>query len=103
MAQAGSLQPVPDALLGALRAAADPTRLRLLRLLAERERSPEELAPLVRMGQAGVSRHLRALADAGLVRTRRDGYYVLYSLVPERIDPLSESVRRFLGDSDPNR
>ena len=35
--------------------------------------------------------------DAGLVTTRRDGYYVLYSLVPERIAPLSDALLRFLG------
>jgi hypothetical protein len=36
------------------------------------------------------------LADAGLVGSRREGYYVLYSLVPERVEPLSDALRRFL-------
>jgi len=43
--------------------------------------------------------HLRQLAAAGLVTTRREGYYVLYSVVRERIGPLSEGVLAFLGDS----
>ena len=42
------------------------------------------------------AKHLRLLATAGLVESRREGYYVLYSLVPERIDALSEGVRRFM-------
>lgn len=84
-------------LVGVLKALSDQTRLRALKLIAERPRSTQELAPLVGISEAGLSKHLRQLADAGLVSTRRDGYYVLYSLVPERIEPLTEAVRRFLG------
>lgn len=73
-------------------------RLRALRLIAERPRSTQELAPLVGISEAGLSKQLRALADAGLVSSRRDGYYVLYSLVPERIAPLSDALLRYLVD-----
>ena len=38
------------------------------------------------------------IVQVSLVTTRRDGYYVLYSLVPERIAPLSDALLRFLGD-----
>src|SRR5262249_18468431 len=55
-----------------LRALADETRLRALALIAERPRSTQELAPLVGMSEAGLSKHLRALADAGLVVRRRE-------------------------------
>jgi DNA-binding transcriptional ArsR family regulator len=85
-------------LIGVLKALSDQTRLRALKLIAERPRSTQELAPLVGISEAGLSKHLRQLADAGLVSSRRDGYYVLYSLVPERIDPLSDGLRRFLSD-----
>src|SRR5215216_1375427 len=50
------------------------------------------------ISEAGLSKHLRQLADAGLVEPRREGYYVLYSLVPERIEPLTDSLRRFLSE-----
>jgi DNA-binding transcriptional ArsR family regulator len=96
---AGSRPPVPSGeLVSVLRALGDQTRLRALKLIAERPRSTQELAPLVGISEAGLSKHLRQLATAGLVESRREGYYVLYSLVPERIDALSEGVRRFMDE-----
>lgn len=85
-------------LVGVLRALGDQTRLRALKLIAERPRSTQELAPLVGISQAGLSKHLRILAGAGVLETRREGYYVLYSLAPDRIDALSDAVRRFMDE-----
>jgi len=82
-----------------LRALADDTRLRALKLIASGERSTQELAPLIGISEAGLSKHLRLLARAGLVRPRRDGYYVLYSLEADRIATLSEAVLRFLRET----
>lgn len=79
-----------------LRALADPTRLTALRLVAEQPRSTQELARLVRISEAGLSKHLRVLAAAGLVTSRRSGYYVLYSWEPDRLGALSEAVLSFL-------
>jgi DNA-binding transcriptional ArsR family regulator len=94
-----SRPPLPSGeLIGVLKALSDQTRLRALKLIAERPRSTQELAPLVGISEAGLSKHLRQLADAGLVSSRRDGYYVLYSLVPERIEPLTDGLRRFLSE-----
>ncbi len=92
---------IPDAeLLRVLKALADDTRLRALKLIAERPRSTQELAPLVGISEAGLSKHLRLLAEAGVLQTRRDGYYVLYSLVRERVEPLAETVLSFLGRTE---
>ncbi len=85
-------------LLRALRALADGTRLRALRLIAERPRSTQELAPLVGISEAGLSKHLRALADAGLLETRREGYYVLYSLVPGALRAVADALPSFVED-----
>ena len=88
---------IPSAdLVQVLRALADDTRLRALRLIAERPRSTQELAPLVGITEAGLSKHLRQLAQAGVVTTRREGYYVLYSVDTERLAPLSETLLSFL-------
>lgn len=89
--------PAPEELVQALRAAADPTRLRILHLVAEQPRSTEELAPLVGLSESGLSKHLRALTEAGLLSTKRDGYYVLYSLERERLDALGPELTGYVG------
>jgi DNA-binding transcriptional ArsR family regulator len=86
----------PAELLRILRALADDTRLRVLRMIAERPRTTQELEPLVGLSRAGLSKSLQRLAEAGLVVPRRDGYYVVYSLVPERLDALSAALGLFL-------
>ena len=60
-------------------------------------RSAEELAPLVGISEAGLSKHLRALAEAGLVRTRRDGYYVLYEADLDRLRALGPELLDWAG------
>jgi DNA-binding transcriptional ArsR family regulator len=86
----------PETVLRALRAAADPTRLQALRLIAEQPRTTEELAPLVGISEAGMSKHLRVLAESGLVQPRREGYYVLYSVDRARLGALGEDVLGFV-------
>jgi DNA-binding transcriptional ArsR family regulator len=85
-------EPVPPQLRRALRAVADPTRLQLLRAIAARSRSTEELAHLVGLSTAGTSKNLTLLAEAGLVRRRRDGYYVLYELEPDALAGLASAL-----------
>ena len=91
----------PAQLIGVLRALADDTRLRALRLIAERPRSTQELAPLVGVTEAALSKHLRTLAEAGLLERRRDGYYVLYRIVPDRVAALAPSLEAFLEQHAP--
>jgi DNA-binding transcriptional ArsR family regulator len=91
----------PADLLRGLRALADDTRLRVLKLIAERPRTTQELAPLVGLSIAGLSKTLRRLADAGLITARRDGYYVVYSLVPDRVNAVSAAISEFLDRQDP--
>jgi DNA-binding transcriptional ArsR family regulator len=86
----------PAELLRILRAIADDTRLRVLKLIAERPRTTQELEPLVGLSRAGLSKSLQRLAEAGLIVPRREGYYVVYSLAPERLDALSAALVRFL-------
>lgn len=59
---------VPDALLQALKALADPTRLRILRYLTQEKLSPAELSRRLRLRAPTVTHHLHALRLAGLVR-----------------------------------
>jgi DNA-binding transcriptional ArsR family regulator len=106
MPAAGLVLPEPGAdgrvttpsisLVQELDAIADPTRLTLLRLVAARPRSTRELAQLLELSEAAVSKHLHRLSDAQLVRGERQGYYVLYRLVPERAVAASEALLAFL-------
>src|SRR5690348_7409883 len=67
-------------LLGALRAAAEPSRLRLLVLCARGELTVTELAQILGQSQPRVSRHLKLLCDAGLLDRTREGSWVFYRL-----------------------
>ena len=60
------------------RALGDETRLRLLELLVAGERTVGDLIDATELGQSLVSHHLRALRQAGLVTTRRDGRWIYY-------------------------
>jgi len=57
---------------------ADPTRVRILRLLQTEELMVQELMEVLGMAQSRVSRHLAILREASLLRDRRDGTYVFY-------------------------
>jgi ubiquinone/menaquinone biosynthesis C-methylase UbiE len=68
------------ALNGALRAVAEETRLRILALLAEAELTVSDLTDILRQSQPRISRHLRLLADAGLVDRFREGSWAFFRL-----------------------
>lgn len=61
------------------KALADETRLRLVHILLQYELSVNELVQILEIGQSRVSRHLKILTEAGLLRSRRDGLWVFYS------------------------
>jgi len=65
-------------LLGMLRAAGDPTRLRLLLLLAKTELTVSEITDIIGQSQPRISRHLKLLCDAGLLERIKEGAWVFY-------------------------
>ncbi|HEY1961073.1 MAG TPA: metalloregulator ArsR/SmtB family transcription factor [Rhizomicrobium sp.] len=67
-------------LLSMLQAAADPTRLRLLFLLAEAELTVTELTTIMGQSQPRVSRHLKLLCEAGLLERFKEGSWVFHRL-----------------------
>src|SRR5579859_879206 len=69
-----------DELLTGLRAAAEPTRLRLLALCAQGELTVSELTEILGQSQPRVSRHLKLLCDARLLDRFREGSWVFYRL-----------------------
>jgi DNA-binding transcriptional ArsR family regulator len=73
--------------VSAFAAISEPARRQILELLRERERPVGELVGHLKLSQPGVSKHLRVLREAGLVRVRRDGKQRWYGL---RAEPLAE-------------
>lgn len=69
-----------DALLTIFRGLADPSRVRILLLVRRMELSVGELAAVLGQSQPRVSRHIRILADAGLVRRSKEGAWVFVQL-----------------------
>lgn len=91
-----------DHLLAALRAVAEPTRLRLLVLCARGELTVSELTQILGQSQPRVSRHLKLLCEAGLLDRFREGSWVFYRL--SQSSPASALARHLVeacGNSDP--
>jgi ArsR family transcriptional regulator, arsenate/arsenite/antimonite-responsive transcriptional repressor len=72
-----------DAAVETLKFLSDGNRLRILKILSQRESCVCELIEQIGLTQPLVSYHLRRLRDAGLVRTRRKAQWVYYSIEPE--------------------
>lgn len=75
-------------MLLAFKALADESRQRLVAVLAQGDFNVNELIEILRMGQSRISRHLKILADSGLVTNRREGNWIYYALAstPEQPD-----------------
>ncbi|NNM72392.1 ArsR/SmtB family transcription factor [Enterovirga aerilata] len=69
-----------DSALGALRAAAEDTRIRILALLAEGELSVSDLTDILGQSQPRISRHLKLLVEAGLLERHREGAWAFFRL-----------------------
>jgi DNA-binding transcriptional ArsR family regulator len=81
----------------AIEAIADPTRRRIVELLADGERSAGEIAAQFETSRPGVSRHLRVLREHGLVQVRSDGQRRLYSLDAEPLAELDSWLAHYRG------
>jgi DNA-binding transcriptional ArsR family regulator len=83
--------------VNALAALSDPTRRRIVELLAEGELSAGEIASRFSATRPGVSRHLRVLREHGLVRARAEGRRRLYSLDPRPLEELDAWLDHYSG------
>jgi ArsR family transcriptional regulator len=83
-------------------ALADPTRLRIMRLLGEMELAVGELAQVLGQSQPRVSRHIAILCDSGLAERRREGSWVFLrqAVSADSARPLAGAVARLLAAAE---
>ena len=81
------------------RAIADPTRRAVLEYLLGRPHGVTELAEHFDVSRPAISKHLRVLKDARVVRERRDGRHRIYELDPSGLTALREYFDRFWGEA----
>jgi DNA-binding transcriptional ArsR family regulator len=93
-------QPLKTELLAKyFRGFGDPTRLRILELLRERERSVNELVELLETSQSKISNHLACLRWCGFVETRREHRTIYYRVADKRVSQMLELARGLLEDN----
>ncbi|MBC8791341.1 MAG: ArsR family transcriptional regulator [Tagaea sp. CACIAM 22H2] len=91
-----------DTVLEGLRAAAEPTRLRLMALCAEGELTVSELVQILGQSQPRVSRHLKLLCDAGLLDRLPEGGWVFYRLAEGgKANGLVRQIADLIPKADP--
>jgi rhodanese-related sulfurtransferase len=93
MGTRGAKEALFDAFAETARALASGRRAEIVDVLAQGERSVDELAGQVGQSLANTSHHLRALARAGMVATRRDGTRIFYRLASDRVAELWVAMR----------
>jgi len=81
----------------ALEVLAEPTRRRIVELLADGEQTAGEIAAQFEISRPGVSRHLRVLRESGLVLAREEGQRRVYSLDPAPLAELDDWLGRLRG------
>src|SRR5436305_2793199 len=89
-----------ETLNGTLKAAGEATRLRILALLGEAELTVSDLTAILRQSQPRISRHLRLLAEAGLVERFREGSWAFFRLA-ER-EGAANLARELIARLDPD-
>ncbi|MBI5164663.1 MAG: metalloregulator ArsR/SmtB family transcription factor [Magnetospirillum sp.] len=91
-----------DAVLAGLRAAAEPTRLRLLALLAHGDSTVSELTHILGQSQPRVSRHLKLMVEAGLIERFPEGAWAFYRVAGKgRGAGLARHLLQLLPPDDP--
>jgi len=93
---------VPDALLRALKALSDPTRLKILRYLATGSLTPTQLAHRLRLRAPTVVHHLKTLRVAGLVQVKiAEGKERSYTMRHDSVEATWLALQRFIGEQVP--
>ena len=85
-------------MIDAFSAAAEPTRRRILQLLATTPRTVGEIAAEFTVTRSAISQHLLVLAEAGLVDAEKAGRQRIYRVLPSGLQKLQAEIDRFWTD-----
>ena len=77
----------------------DPTRLRVLELLLDGEKTVTQLVEAIGYPQGRISSHLACLRWCGFIETRRDGKHIHYRLADRRVQDILATARAMLSDN----
>ena len=80
----------------------DPTRLRIVEILLERERNVSELIKLLRVPQSNISNHLACLKWCGYITSRKQGTSVYYQITDDRVKKVVGLAREIIADHAEN-
>ena len=86
-------------LIKATKALSDETRLRILKILLERECCVCEIMQALNISQSRASRNLGILQNAGFLKVRRDGVWIIYSVDWQTANRYATSLAKLLRDS----
>lgn len=81
-----------DTFIRVMKALSDPNRVRLLKILQKRTLCVCEIQAMLKMAQPTVSKHLKVLEEAGLVKSSKDGLWVNYSVTDGSDSPYAASL-----------
>lgn len=89
---------VHEDLILLLKSLADKTRMKIVKLLYKKPYCTQELALLIDISEAAVSKHLKLLMNAQVIKKIRNGNYMLYYIETEKIDRIPMNIYQYLDE-----
>src|SRR4030066_2164536 len=84
-----------DGLSKLLKAVANPYRLEIIEMLSQGEKSVEGIVQVTGMSIANASQHLQVMKNNNIVKARKEGHYVYYSLVNDELLSLYQHITKY--------
>ncbi|MBU0675131.1 MAG: metalloregulator ArsR/SmtB family transcription factor [Proteobacteria bacterium] len=85
-------------LIRTMKALSDPNRITVMKMLEVRELCVCEITAILGLAQSTVSKHLKLLEDAGLIKSQRDGAWVIYRLAEKQDNPYAPVMQQHLKE-----